>query len=1370
MESEIKQITTNKPLFVAFERPSQPTIVKQFSDISGKTTNEISQDKALDLNNEFLAISTPLFREKLDPNAVPCDEYPQLVLSSRPAKFLTPDYFISILPKSDEKLFTIIVLVSEKNVPGIPPYEASFNPEDFRGESSQKLIEFIKEKFPFKAVESKLVIDDEEIDTSLSSYDLVKILRKKQMKIICTLDEKENAKIRHRVNIINEIQTTEITYIDGLKIIRDFWKPEMENLKMLTENESSLIFHDFPIIINCHQQFLDDLKKRGTNYDAMLSDVFLDFSSFFKVSLLYISNYSNIIQLILEKSKSKDFETKLKDLATKNSKDSLTAYLITPVQRMPRYILFLRELLKSTPPSHPDFAMLASAASKLEEVTKQIDSASVAAENNAKLLTIQNKLQGHFSVIHPSRIFISCTPILVKKPKTSSGNIYLFNDLVLITREGKGFEIFVFKKKLLKFKFIIKTKTKEFCIINSTKGKISFSFLDDKSSSNFVQKLNEIKEEAYTKEGVINKIFKFNISSFQPKSLFHKIYGHCSLQYDKNIYIFGGEKDGAYSSEIKIIHESEEEEVLDFKIGIPGRKYHAMAMITINNNLFIYIFGGMEGNDKYLNDFWLFDTKSKNCVQLKSNNSPEPRCGHTLTYYNNKLYLFGGRNKKNTFNDFWIYDIRARSWEQTACKNRYSPSPRAFMTADLVNERIVFHGGMYENQIYQDFYVFDLNRNQWIPANVVGDFITPRAMHKSIYIEPFIIYIGGKDSNGISEPAILDTNIMKYSIYKAGFNDPPTLTRFSANLISLKDEQKIFIYGGISNNDKIISSLIYTIEIPSSIQNIFNNYQKVLESKFEDQIQTGRNHHRKKRVRRGGKISSNHSTLSINTLQSSENMKIPMTTSQSNITIDYTLKRIGKDINSDPILLLQNDKNEKIESDNDENKLEKLQNSGKDENVTMVKNEKESLEIKSDKESNEEEHKKETELKKESNKEKPIEECEKMKLENEGGNEKKSEKEGEEEESEKEDDKAKSEKEDDKTESEKEDDKTESEKEDEEDESEKEDEDDEEESEKEDDEEESEKEDEEDESEKEDEDDEEESEKDDNLTESEKEDNKTESEKEDNEVEKSEKESDKEKPIKKIDEEPKEDNEIEKKQPNSSSRRVSSGNVSQFLQIIAERQKEEEEKKKQIEAIKRSSLGNNKALMSFLKKAQEQPKNQINSPPVLQPTKQNYNSVRPTPQKEEKYKLPPFEISKPDFESLYHELGIDPSTLVQFQVHVIERKLGVYHKTHETNKYMEQLLKKELDNIKSKLYDESNQTTQIFIKVYDNQQIHISKLQINTPFNEIKTQIETLIGHEISILYTLNNNEKVELNEDTYYLLAGLYLNNTINHFRLYTS
>lgn len=54
--------------------------------------------------------------------------------------------------------------------------------------------------------------------------------------------------------------------------------------------------------------------------------------------------------------------------ASRESKDklSLSDLLIKPVQRIPHYVLFIKDLLKQTPSSHPDRPLLSQA---LEEMT-----------------------------------------------------------------------------------------------------------------------------------------------------------------------------------------------------------------------------------------------------------------------------------------------------------------------------------------------------------------------------------------------------------------------------------------------------------------------------------------------------------------------------------------------------------------------------------------------------------------------------------------------------------------------------------------------------------------------------------------------------------------------------------------------------------------------------------------------------------------------------------------------------------------------------------------------------------------------------------------------------------------------------------------
>lgn len=52
----------------------------------------------------------------------------------------------------------------------------------------------------------------------------------------------------------------------------------------------------------------------------------------------------------------------------------LPTFLIMPIQRLPRYVLLLGELLKYTPESSPEYSSLSSALAAIKETTEQVNS------------------------------------------------------------------------------------------------------------------------------------------------------------------------------------------------------------------------------------------------------------------------------------------------------------------------------------------------------------------------------------------------------------------------------------------------------------------------------------------------------------------------------------------------------------------------------------------------------------------------------------------------------------------------------------------------------------------------------------------------------------------------------------------------------------------------------------------------------------------------------------------------------------------------------------------------------------------------------------------------------------------------------------
>jgi len=108
-------------------------------------------------------------------------------------------------------------------------------------------------------------------------------------------------------------------------------------------------------------EFLAKLSNCMDRWDAdktVLSSLFLGSEAYFQDYAPYVNSFTEISRLVHKLMEQKsDFrawimeQRKLPRVADKY----LIDFLIMPVQRIPRYSLLLRELVKATPAEHPDY-------------------------------------------------------------------------------------------------------------------------------------------------------------------------------------------------------------------------------------------------------------------------------------------------------------------------------------------------------------------------------------------------------------------------------------------------------------------------------------------------------------------------------------------------------------------------------------------------------------------------------------------------------------------------------------------------------------------------------------------------------------------------------------------------------------------------------------------------------------------------------------------------------------------------------------------------------------------------------------------------------------------------------------------------------
>lgn len=254
------------------------------------------------------------------------------------------------------------------------------------------------------------------------------------------LDAKAN---EQRIRIVNELLSTEDTYVNSLQILfTDYYKP-MRAASMLygvTRPQVATIFSCFEALMNFHQSFVTALRtETEAAQSGNLSPVwtlFLKQVDYLKMYSTYMTNYPKAAQVI---SQLKD-QPKFQGLLTRNREKrglDLMSYLIMPVQRIPRYELLLREVMKSTPRQHPEYSTLLTLYTKVQQIAGSINEGQRQMENMSKLVEVQNRLTGGFQLLIPGRNLIRDGALskfasgFLGTQSTHTRLFFLFNDKLL---------------------------------------------------------------------------------------------------------------------------------------------------------------------------------------------------------------------------------------------------------------------------------------------------------------------------------------------------------------------------------------------------------------------------------------------------------------------------------------------------------------------------------------------------------------------------------------------------------------------------------------------------------------------------------------------------------------------------------------------------------------------------------------------------------------------------------------------------------------------------------------------------------------------------------------------------------------------------
>ena len=229
----------------------------------------------------------------------------------------------------------------------------------------------------------------------------------------------------------------------------------------------------------------------------------------------------------------------------------------------------------------------------------------------------------------------------------------------------------------------------------------------------------------------------------------------------------------------------------------------------------LYIFGGIQS--KFLNDLWICQIGTKNIinkidddlikklkknssinefinwrkVSLRDDDSPITRYGHSMSYYLDNLYIFGGTFPRNNMRDkeenICIFDMKRENFYYPKCQNAKNVKFRRNHIGIGIGSTLLIHGGIDDNGNYlNDLWIFDCLKYKWFPLNFRTLIKIPRiAFHSAALVIKNISILIHKDLNVYKFP--------EGSITKGKIGKPKI--------------EGIYIFGGIDKENNFYKKL-----------------------------------------------------------------------------------------------------------------------------------------------------------------------------------------------------------------------------------------------------------------------------------------------------------------------------------------------------------------------------------------------------------------------------------------------------------------------------------------------------------------------------------------------------------------------------------
>ena len=780
---------------VVFLQSGEVPMMRHPKFIEGKTVEEICA--ALQLPSEkTLALKTPYYIEPLALGAVPSKLCAELSKSMPTGLSNTCDYALQIIPQSEADVFRLIVNVETTNDIVIPPFPVELNNSDFHRMKGSFIVDEIVKQFALEVTDYEVRIGKRVLDKSKKAEDVILKARTEKTYMKCTLAESAQFIVRMRENTITELMATESTYIGGLNVLLNYFARELK--KILPEDKMQLVFGDVEKIMKCHVEFLNDLVGAGCKYSSQLAETFLTFSIHFFVTQPYVVNYPKMVEIAAALKTDKRMEEIVAKVPESKGLD-FGGYLILPIQRMPRYILLLRELIKFTPLSHPDAFSLTVAQAKLEALTHEMEDAGDIIQGRKRVKEIEGNLARPIMLVTEDRREVATYMVMIRTPERTRGSIYLFNDLLLVTSGVEGSERLEVCRPLEVVRFIPATSDRIVSFKRESGRWLHAEFQSAGLRDEWLKKFQE------TREPHLDKCPPTALLSLEINTgvLMPAIEEHSSITLGDQILYSGGRFHKTKAKPCPLIMVNPESLLVEIDKMCTAEHYGSKLAMGENR---VFMFGGYTNKPTAK----LYKLDAMKWAQIGQKKNAFARYGHTFLYYQGSLYVFGGINlNEEPVNSLLAFKIDENKWSQITVQDE-PPAPRKFHTSVIYKDMMVVYGGESKTDIFSDIWVYKFKDNTWTCVDVPD--LPARTCHSAVVVNKYMLVLGGKSHHGkLVVPFCIDLDTWKYKELEVFGNFCECIGKAAVSFIPSRGT--VVVYGGVDLFDDTPVNTLYGIHL-----------------------------------------------------------------------------------------------------------------------------------------------------------------------------------------------------------------------------------------------------------------------------------------------------------------------------------------------------------------------------------------------------------------------------------------------------------------------------------------------------------------------------------------------------------------------------